>query len=261
MSVARALKYIAIKGKFYLPVRWLKRHVSGADMRAHTELANLYKSLLPEGSLCFDVGANIGAVSEALLTTGARVVAFEPNPTVIPELQARCRRNAGWSLVEVALGAEADVATLYERESHGQSSLDPDWEGEVVATHHVPVITLDAAIRRFGIPAYCKIDVEGHEEGVFRGLSKVIPLISFEFHLNEANIQKTLACLLRIRSYGPASVNVTLAEGSSFYFQEWLDLDEFISQFPGEFAKSMPGLPYGDIWVKSRAHSSRTQSP
>lgn len=253
MSTAQAIKKFAVHTGLYLPARWLKRQLNSAEMQAHSELVSLYRSLIPQGSLCFDVGANVGAVSEALLKAGARVVAFEPNPTVLPELQARCRRYASWSFVSAAIGNGADIATLYERKSHGQSSLDPEWEGEVVGTHYVPVVTLDAAIRKFGLPTYCKIDVEGHEEQVFRGLSRPIPLISFEFHLNTRDIHKTLACLMRVQSYGLASVNITLAERSAFYLKEWVPLGDFITQFPHELQKSVPGLPYGDLWVKAQA--------
>ena len=38
---------------------------------------------------------------------GARVVAFEPNPMVWPELRARCGSNKNWTLVRTALGSGA----------------------------------------------------------------------------------------------------------------------------------------------------------
>jgi FkbM family methyltransferase len=211
---------------------------------------SLYRSLIAEGSLCFDVGANVGAMSEALLKVGAHVIAFEPNPTVSPELQARCGHHANWSLVRTAIGKEADVATLYERESLGQSSLASDWEGEVIATHNVPVITLDAAIRKFGTPAYCKIDVEGYELQVLEGLTQPISLLSFEFHLNVRDIEKTIACLKRLQSFGTARINVTSAESSTFHLKDWVALGEFTAQFPQQIEKSLSERPYGDLWVR-----------
>lgn len=244
--VRRSIKKVAIHTGLYRPIRWVQRKLDSAGRQRHLQRIELYRSLIPAGSLCFDVGANIGSMSEALLKIGARVVAFEPNPTVLPELRARCGRNPNWSLVTSALGSAADIATLYERKSHGQSSLDPDWEGEVIHTHYVPVITLDAAIAKFGVPSYCKIDVEGHEEQVFLGLSQSIPLLSFEFHMTDRDIAKTLACLKRLQTYG-AIVNVTLAESSVFYFKEWMPLAAFIAQFPQDLQKT----PYGDVWVRT----------
>jgi len=52
--------------------------------------ASFYQNLLPSGGLVFDVGANIGEKSEALLEAGMKVIAFEPNPEVIAELLGRC---------------------------------------------------------------------------------------------------------------------------------------------------------------------------
>jgi FkbM family methyltransferase len=253
MSTAQAFKKLAIETNLYLPVRWLKRRLDSGELEAHLELMRLYRSLIAEDSLCFDVGANIGAVSEALLKVGARVIAFEPNPTVLPELQARCGRHKNWSLVPAAIGNQADIATLYERKLCGQSSLGADWEGEVIATHNVPVITLDAAIRRFGAPAYCKIDVEGYELQVLEGLTQPISLLSFEFHLTPRDIEKTIACLKHLQSFGPARVNVTSAERSTLHFKEWVVLADFTAQFPQQLEKSLLGKPYGDLWVHFEA--------
>jgi len=64
------------------------------------------------------------------------------------------------------------------------------------------MVTLDAAtIETFGKPFYCKIDVEGWELDVLKGLSQPIPLISFEFHLNGKNITKARIMLEAVISF------------------------------------------------------------
>jgi hypothetical protein len=45
----------------------------------------------------------------------------------------------------------------------------------------VEVSTLDALIDSFGIPSFCKIDVEGYEYEVLKGLTQPIPSLSFEY--------------------------------------------------------------------------------
>ncbi|MEV4417521.1 FkbM family methyltransferase [Catellatospora sp. NPDC049609] len=45
----------------------------------------------------------------------------------------------------------------------------------------VPVVTLDDLIARHGPPAFCKIDVEGFETEVLRGLSRPLHALSFEY--------------------------------------------------------------------------------
>lgn len=213
MSLLTTAKQLSIATGLYRPARWLSRSIRPYQLRAFQADIELYRSLLPPNALCFDVGANIGEKSEALLQAGARVVAFEPNPLVLPELRARCDHHKNWTVVEAALGSGAAIATLYARESHGQSSFTQDCGGKVIANYHVPVVTLDSAIECFGLPAYCKIDVEGWELEVLKGLTQSIPLVSFEFHLNDREIRKTISCLERLTQFAPSRVYAMLSPG------------------------------------------------
>jgi FkbM family methyltransferase len=251
MSLLSSGKQLAIALGIYRQARWLSRRLRPRQLRVYRADVAFYRSFVSPGALCFDVGANIGEKSEALLEAGARVVAFEPNPMVLPELRARCEGNPNWTSVAAGLGSAAAVATLLAHEHHGESSFSTEWGGKVVATYQVPVITLDAAIQTFGRPFFCKIDVEGWELEVLNGLSSPLPLVSIEFHLNEAGIQKTLGCLERFEGLGPAFVNVTPAEGAEFLFAEWVPLGAFAAAFPGDLDKRLPGDHYGDIFVRS----------
>ncbi len=244
------VKRLTIATGVYRPARWLARRLRPSTQRAHLEDVVFLRALLPSGSLCFDVGANIGEKSEAMLDAGCRVVAFEPNPRVLPELHARCAHRAGWTSVAAALGSGPAIATLHARVFHSQSSLSAEWDGAVAATYDVPVITLNAAIARYGMPAFCKIDVEGWELEVLKGLTQSMPLLSFEFHLDERGIAKTSACLARLAALGPAFVNLTPAESAHFHFTEWMPIDRFLTWFPGDLAQSLPGKRYGDIFVR-----------
>lgn len=249
-SLTGAVKQLAIAGGLYRPARWLSRRLRPAQQRAHLELVQLYRSLVPAGALCFDVGANIGEMSEAMLEAGARVVAFEPNPLVLPELRARLDGHPRWSVVEAALGRGAAIATLYARRSHGQSGLVADWADGVVRTFQVPVVTLDAAIRAFGMPVYCKVDVEGWEFEVLEGLSQAPPLLSIEFHLNDKGVARTRACLERLAALGARQVNLTGAEGSALHLEHWLPVQGFRRWYPGDLAETLRGYRYGDLFVR-----------
>lgn len=246
-----ALKSMALASGLYRPARWLARRLRPAELRAHRGDIRLYRSLLPDGALCFDVGANIGVKSEAMLEAGARVISFEPHPLMLAELRARCGHHERWTLVPTALGSRAAVGTLYAHRAHAESSLDRDWRGQVVATYHVPVVTLDAAIERFGKPFYCKIDVEGWELEVLRGLTTTIPLLSIEFHLADRDVASTLSCLERLSAFGASHVNLSAAESSNLHFPEWMSLEEFRRWFPGDLKRSLPGDLYGDIFVRN----------
>lgn len=118
MSLSASAKQVSIATGLYRPARWLLRRVRPHKLRAFRADIELYRSLIPRGALCFDVGANIGEKSEAMWEAGARVVAFEPNPLVLPELQARCGHRKNWSVVATALGSGAGITTLHARELH-----------------------------------------------------------------------------------------------------------------------------------------------
>jgi hypothetical protein len=117
----------------------------------------------------------------------------------------------------------------------------------------VPVVTLDSAIRAFGIPYYCKIDVEGWELEVLNGLTNAIPIISFEYHLNKKDIQKVKNCLEKMNVFGESHVNVTPAEQCKFVFQHWMPLEQFLEWFPGDLQQILTGDLYGDIFVRNLA--------
>lgn len=249
MSLSQRVKAAAISLGLYRPARWLTRvmHPSHRE-RLDADVA-LYRALVASGALAFDVGANIGEKSEALLRAGARVVAFEPNPIVLPELRARCAHSKKWTVVAAAVGSAAGRATFHARESIVNSGLGAEGESPVIATYEVPVVTLDAAIERFGCPSFCKIDVEGWEFEVLRGLSRPISLLSFEFQLSQRGIQKTRSCLERLAEGGDGHVNLTPAESARFHFDHWFRLSDFIDWFPGDLRATLPGDHYGDIYV------------
>lgn len=253
MSVLTGVKHLSIATGMYGPARALYRRLRPSRLRAFRDAIAFYRALLAPGALCFDVGANIGEKSEALLRAGARVVAIEPNPAVIPELRARCDHQERWFLISSAVGSRPGIATLYQRAAHGQSSLVKEWQGRHVGACPVPVITLDDVIAHFGLPAYCKIDVEGWELEVLQGLSRPVSLLSLEFHLDDRGIAKTSACLERLAEFGPARVNFTISENHRFRLAEWLGLEEFLRRFPDELQAVCPGHHYGDIFVRCGA--------
>jgi FkbM family methyltransferase len=248
-----ALKQLSIATGLYRPARWCSRQIYATQRQSYREDVELYRALLPRDAVCFDVGANTGAKSEAMLRAGVkRVVAFEPNPEVIPELRARCAGWQNWTLVQAALGSAPGFARLYARELNGQSGLLETWEASspIIATSDVPVLTLDAAIQHFGRPFYCKIDVEGWEREVLCGLSESLPLVSFEFHLIQSNIPQTLACLRRLRHLGTGEVNITPAEAATLHFERWQPLERFLEWYPGDLRETLPRDIYGDIFVR-----------
>lgn len=253
-SVKKIVKRLSLATRLYRPARYINDLLTRKQyLEAFRKDIELFERELPTGSLCFDIGANIGEKSEALLKAGMSVIAVEPQPLCVKEIMARCGRYDKIRIIQTAVGSEVGEAELYISEIfHASSSLDKNW----TPSHEsliVPLTTLDLLIDEFGVPTYCKIDVEGYELNVLRGLTRPISLVSLEYHLIERDLDKTFECLnyLDNLANGKILINMSPAEHFQFTFQQWMSLTEFRQVFPEEFRKKKE-FYYGDIWVRSK---------
>lgn len=158
----------------------------------HRRLVRFYRGFLRPGELAFDIGSHVGNRVRAWRKLGARVVAVEPQPDCLRVLRLLFGRDPGVTIVPGAVGAAAGRAQLsISTATPTVSSLSRDWIRSVTAdrsfawvrwdrTIEVDVVTLDDLIARHGLPAFCKIDVEGFEAEVLAGLSRPVPALSFE---------------------------------------------------------------------------------
>jgi FkbM family methyltransferase len=183
------------------------------------------------------------------LRLGAKVIAFEPQRDCIQELQARLGSHPHLVPINAAVGSSSGQRTFYIERHRTASSLVKDWQGEVVGSVEVPVTTLDDAIAKFGVPQHCKIDVEGYELEVLKGLSRAIPTLSYEYHLRQDGATRALACLDYLSSFGELLVNITPAEKPVFAGAQWWGKNDFIDFFR-RAVPQMRGYDYGDIFVK-----------
>jgi FkbM family methyltransferase len=245
-----SLKTLLIGTPLYRPARAVRRLFHGAETRRRErETVAFYRALLPDGALAFDIGANVGEVAEALQRAGARVVAVEPQPECLAELRARCGGRRGFVAIPGVVGRRTGTATLYLRPHHAASSLRRDWLGETVGTLEVPMATLAELVERFGVPAYCKVDVEGAEEDVFSTLPHPLPLVSFEYH--RSGLGRAAACLEMLSNDADAEVNLTHTGPLRFALPGWTPADEFRAELVERLGH--PSAPsYGDIWVRAR---------
>jgi len=221
-----------------------------------SSISHFYRQFIQPGDLCFDIGAHVGNRVRALLNAGAQVVAAEPQPDFFRLLTRIYGQNQRVTLLETAIGAAPGTADLLiSQRTPTVTTLSQAWTAQVGqaasfagvqwdTTHTVTVTTLDTLISEHGRPAYCKIDVEGFELEVLRGLSQPIKWISFEYIPTTRD--QALACLERLAELGEYSFNWTVAERSRFESADWLSLShmaDVIHQLP-EHARS------GDIYAR-----------
>lgn len=199
------------------------------------QMRRLYGRFIRPGDLCFDVGAHVGNRLRVWRQLGARVVAIEPQPVLFGVLQRLYGRSALVTLLDQAVGAQPGQATLHiSQRTPTVSTLSDSWMQAVqrdgsfagVAWESavtVPVVTLDELVGRYGRPAFCKIDVEGFELEVLRGLSTPLPALSFE--VIPAAREVALGCVDRLEALG--SYRYNYAPGETHRLSaNWVSADE-----------------------------------
>ena len=128
--------------------------------------------------LIFDVGASSGDDSAYYLHKGYRVVAVEPNPVSASLLRTRFATkiaDGSFSLVEAAVSDSEGRAPFWLCDDEpGRSSFDKVIASYQQSRHRqVPVATIrfSSLVERFGIPFYCKIDIEGSDRLCLEGMT------------------------------------------------------------------------------------------
>ena len=242
-----AAKQISISLGLYRPMRLLHRNLIKAERRKFAEHRALMSQFLKPGNLAFDVGANIGDRSEIMLSLGASVVAFEPQARCAREIRAR--NNGKLIVVEKAVGASIGEADFHVKAEPTLSTFISDSDVSVpdIGIARVKITTLDAAIKEFGKPDFCKIDVEGFEPQVLHGLSEPLHVLSLEYSSNARGVNNVSSCLEMLSRFArPMSINLIGGEGSEWLLPKWVSKEDFLGTFPS----CTGGYPYGDLYVR-----------
>ena len=100
---------------------------------------------------------------------------------------------------------------------------------------------------RHGVPAFCKIDVEGYELEVLCGLSRPIPALSFEYL--SVCLDRARACVARLAELGQYQFNWSVGESHRLRSDGWLDADRLLACL-GDLGAAGGS---GDIYARLRA--------
>jgi FkbM family methyltransferase len=219
---------------------------------ARRKQLDFYRQLLTglrPGDLIFDIGANEGFKTDLFLRLGARVVAIDPdemNQSILRERFARFRFvRRPVAIVGKAISDSSSQETMWidgpgsavntlsrkwatalnanrARHSHGHSGLD------FTRKKTVETMTVEQLISAYGVPIFIKIDVEGYELNVIRGLQRPVPHLSFEVNLPEFRSEglECVEILGRLATAGKFNYAVECEQGLAL--QRWLGADEFL---------------------------------
>lgn len=238
-----------------------KSLLSPSDRQELSKKIKFYRGFVSAGDLCFDVGANYGNRTEPLLKIGASVLAVEPQETCYEYLQLRFGNNI--KLVTKGLCETVCVRKFHIADSSVISSFSDEWIDSVKKdrfrahswdkTIEVEMTTLDNLIEEFGLPTFIKIDVEGYELEVLRGLSHPINMISFEYTVPE-QAAKVEECTMTVEKINANFLcNFSVRESMKWALADWLYVSDFLKFIKtDDFVKTR----FGDIYLKHDQSSS-----
>lgn len=225
------------------------------DRAREAAMDRLYGAFLRPGDLAFDIGAHVGDRVSSFRRLGARVVALEPQPGPARVIRLIHRRDPLVTLLEAACGDHEGSITLRINSANPTVSTASaafinaaagarGWEGQAWDREIVvPCTTLDKLIARHGLPRLLKIDVEGFEAHVLAGLTKRVPVISFEFTTIQRDVAE--ACLVLLETLGPYRFNVAIGESQRLEFDEPASAEAM-----GRYLRDLPhSANSGDVYA------------
>lgn len=216
-------------------------------------------AFLKPGMLVFDVGANLGNYSQVFLDRQARVVAIEPQSYCCRFMRRRFAGRADMTVLRCGAGAESGTREMLISSAHVLSSFNRVWVDRVNKTsrfggnrivwqkrEQAEIVTLDQLVERYGTPNYIKIDVEGLEQEVLRGLHHSIDYVSFEFTLPELP-HDAIACIRLLMANGAYEFRSLLNTGE----ESWISA-EAIERELRELSAS-GRLHNGDVFARRQS--------
>ncbi|MGE5105989.1 MAG: FkbM family methyltransferase [Sphingobacteriales bacterium] len=244
-------------GQYYKWLFWQQKNFPTKKM---IKMQQLYSQFVNENNLCFDIGANMGSRVATFLLLKAKVIAVEPQQACYKELQ-KVFKNEEVTIVTKGAGSKAEIKNFYIADDTLISSFSTEWIDGMKQGHfahnrwdkveQIEITTLDILITQYGIPDFIKIDTEGFELEVLKGLSTPVKALSFEYTLPHQK-DKAIECIVLLNQLynGNALYNICRDESYEMNFKQWLNYTELKTFLESNsFCKDNFGI-YGDIYVK-----------
>lgn len=206
-------------------------------------------------NLIFDIGFNVGEFTQTCFNKypNCSVIAVDANPNLVNSASPHFFTNYNFSLLNnVVSDTEGDEIDFYiSHKATGVSTASTEFmknsrftKGskhlgensiEWAAPIKVQSTTVDAMIERYGMPDLLKIDVEGYELNVLKGLTQKANDICFEWHEEEKdNLYKILEHLQSL-GYNQFGVIGWFDEGDVFPKATFSDKGDPYLEYPKNF--------------------------
>lgn len=237
--------------------------------RKNARSKRFYSSFLHQGpaprggnKLAFDIGANKGNKVSALLGLGYEVIALEPEKKSLSTLRWRFSADRKITIVDKGVSEVPGKTSIYiAGPRSGLNTLSTKWKdvlqkadtnrwGKTFTysdSYEITLTTLDELIRQWGVPYFIKIDVEGYENKVLKGLGHRIPFISFETNLPEF-LDETVECITLVKNLSREAV-------FNYSLYDKLELDKWITSEELTGLIKTPSFRYMEIICRSDSGS------
>jgi FkbM family methyltransferase len=159
-----------------------------------TETTQLIMNLVKPGSFVIDIGAHVGyytLITAGLTGESGKVLAFEPDPTNHSLLLSNIELNGfqNIAVVNKAVSDRTGAGILFQTKLDSGRHSTYQHDIPLAGTVDIETVSLDDILKEQGNPKVdlIKIDVEGAELDVWRGMSKLLagndaPKIIIEYH-------------------------------------------------------------------------------
>lgn len=251
------MKKIIIKIIKKTPLQFIYRYLKKEklikqDSPIPQKFLSFYSVFLRNNSLVFDVGANYGNRSKVFRKLGAQVIAFEPQEKCYDYLVSYFWGDSKIKIEKCALGEKSYETSMLISNHSVLSTLSKEFVEKTqvsgrfidrtwVGSQAVKVKTLDEFIMKHGTPCFIKIDVEGFEHEVIKGLNHPIPAISLEYA--RENFANLLGALRKISKLGDYKYQFSPQESLILSNHNWKNFDQI-----SEELDNYSGLEWGDVY-------------
>jgi len=244
----RAGLYERIKGSWLYDGYW--RVADRRLVEQHKQELDFFRKTLVgfrRSDLIFDIGANRGLKTRTFLELGARVIAADPdasNQKTLTErfLTYRLRKKPVVVVGKAVSDRNGHEILWVSEPGFEMNTLNLKWARtlardparfgrtfEFSQQTEVETITLEQMISTYGRPFYIKIDVEGHELNVLKGLQTAVPYLSFEVNLPDFR-REGEQCIARLHGIAANGV-FNCAVRDQLMFSDWMPHASFAKAF------------------------------
>lgn len=149
------------------------------DRIREPESTKIIHDEIKEGSIVVDIGANIGyyALMESrLVSKKGKVYAIEPSPNNFYFLKRNISLN-NYNNIEtfqIGIGDKKGTAKMYISAHSNLNSLVSQRNREIIKTININLTTLDDFFKNKKYPDFIRMDVEGYEYNIIKGMKNTL---------------------------------------------------------------------------------------